>query len=1076
MQSDYESVLIVSFYGCASPNQALVGRSSHFLRDFAQSILTLPYKTFIIITDDSSPFSVQLIDKFKEFERKKSNITFHPVALEHDQDNPPYEIPRKKRRLPKANNPTISFFDTEQQALGVISFSDVVVILNDEPEALRTLKGQVNRKSSIANGLPNTPILLYVKSASFTTQLSEINRNRILTTEPSASKAEINQKVEELHQELETSSDLSLILKKFFLLFYVKLLNKDVLLRRSKSQDRASFRPIENNNPTLLAVDFGCVLTDQSTRTNLFDFLSFSSGRYQELLSRFLQDGSIMFNPDNKTGWYYDHPNGDIQSLAKVEFTAQQLKIDRHPSFSTFQNWSNFLKHSNYGQSIWWRNIVYKDFESRYKIDQSVFLLFNLKADPIQVSDFQKLTEEFLLEVGAIKVAALFSKKEQILLYQALRAAISQVMARNASHNIGSHVLTRLTDAKFIKEIAPNNGSYIGAFDLITKVNGRSLKKIEYAIEQIALFNSYLKTRMDYLSDLTWGVPVMQTNKKLSSDLFRDFDQVRLLLNNISGLNGWEFNIEVLVEGNLLDNTNDPIIAIPNDMLGMQAFYNILENIIRNTAKHNQNKDGITTFTINFKRIVSDEKQNEALDLSCIEIYDSIQIKDIAQRVAAQNTILGTPILESGFSLRSKDLGMIEMAASAAYLRKLDITLINDPKYQPKVSSNENTLPNEVFPILEAIDCDGALGYRFYVWKPLEAIFVTDQEFEKTLVDKWRENGVGVTSRPSFLKDLADGKVFCHEFLVYDVESLEDSFIAHQAAIPNRREKISTEEVKSLLSENKECSIDGIRKELWTKRRKTLLKRTTFSKVHIGNSPLTDADKPDEHFQIVLLDHGGGEWSKHAVDEKVNYLDALGSNAQRFLPGFGGDMKTYHSKAKRDVIFCPQVLEFASSHVVVIDERIQRKLFDKAPYKGCEIPYSELFSRTNILVPETTIDLGKDNFDEDLIVGINEFLSRITCNLNPTNDFIVFHFGVLTRMFGGNIDETKRIDSINNYLESFLENARVIVTSGAGLAPEKLSSKVSFVNLSPILNSIIGIRSKILTTAILHSSRKSTKI
>ncbi|MBK7970976.1 MAG: hypothetical protein IPK08_19775 [Bacteroidetes bacterium] len=41
------------------------------------------------------------------------------------------------------------------------------------------------------------------------------------------------------------------------------------------------------------------------------------------------------------------------------------------------------------------------------------------------------------------------------------------------------------------------------------------------------------------------------------------------------------------------------IIAFPNDMLGVQAFYVIIENIIRNTAKHSTNSND--KFKIKFK-------------------------------------------------------------------------------------------------------------------------------------------------------------------------------------------------------------------------------------------------------------------------------------------------------------------------------------------------------------------------------------------------------------------------------------------------------------------------------------------
>ncbi len=70
-------------------------------------------------------------------------------------------------------------------------------------------------------------------------------------------------------------------------------------------------------------------------------------------------------------------------------------------------------------------------------------------------------------------------------------------------------------------------------------------------------------------------------------------------------------------------------MAIPNDVLGCQAFYNIIENVIRNTAKHATNTSiPIKEFTINFREIGEEEMMefdlwHEVQSLYYVEIYDN---------------------------------------------------------------------------------------------------------------------------------------------------------------------------------------------------------------------------------------------------------------------------------------------------------------------------------------------------------------------------------------------------------------------------------------------------------------------
>ena len=154
---------------------------------------------------------------------------------------------------------------------------------------------------------------------------------------------------------------------------------------------------------------------------------------------------------------------------------------------------------------------------------------------------------------------------------------------------------------------------------------------------------------MDYLADISFGTPLMQTNKYVYGELFKGFDKVRLLLEHISGLDNFKFKIEFKRNGKEFEKDekgnilNDLLVAIPNDILGTQAFYNILENIIRNTAKHSNKEtlgdDPVFFFTVHFIDDIEEsvehkhavnrhEIRNVLTEFIAVEVYDNIPVVD----------------------------------------------------------------------------------------------------------------------------------------------------------------------------------------------------------------------------------------------------------------------------------------------------------------------------------------------------------------------------------------------------------------------------------------------------------------
>jgi hypothetical protein len=194
------------------------------------------------------------------------------------------------------------------------------------------------------------------------------------------------------------------------------------------------------------------------------------------------------------------------------------------------------------------------------------------------------------------KTLALVAQTREAL----LRSARAAIMARNMSHNIGSHALAR-----------------IGA-----GVLGEKSEDAERLLQ-------YLQERMDFVARVATQWPGWVLPIPFYAGLLRGFLKQGLLLDNLvadegypaaqiqfavegpSGNNSWKYqegNSQKTHEGNsqsehaeysefqLQGSESQPadfLVGIPGGRVGAHAFYGFLENAIRNAAKHNQQQDSL---------------------------------------------------------------------------------------------------------------------------------------------------------------------------------------------------------------------------------------------------------------------------------------------------------------------------------------------------------------------------------------------------------------------------------------------------------------------------------------------------
>lgn len=781
----------------------------------------------------------------------------------------------------------------------------------------------------------------------------------------------------------------------------------------------------------------------------------------------------------------------------------------------------------------------------------------------------------------------LIENKQVDLELQATRAAISQVMARNTSHNIGAHVMNKLIgDLNYDTLFKKKNYNSVELITLYTetinKWNQDRLKdnkpelteeeqKQKILLDQISIFNNYVKCRMDYLADISFGTPLMQTNKYAFADLFKELDKVRLLLEHISGLDNFKFEIKFTRNGkefkkdNQGEGEDDLLVAIPNDILGTQAFYNILENIIRNSAKHSDKsklgeKENVV-FAVNFIDNVekvdgycNDEKcdrtqcnkahkneiENSLNEFIVVEVYDNIPVdstvnpiplekKEIDEfkrmmgnkepkfetyidyLVFKQNNKLNEDILQEN-KLRSYSLGLVEMDASAAYLRKRPVEFINHRSYdiQYDESWSRNTEKNKeegrdqithrgtnCRHFLKAFKktvrltdeskkgkTENYLGYRFFLHRPAVVLVVTKllkDDIEKK--DKLRKEGIWLIEPIDFEKDLKEGKVFPHEFVIHtglqDCETVikneepKVNLLEHyKTSLPIRILELKDEKLKEILGEEPEKIVCDcwIR---WEQKLKTMYQVDEFD---MGSS----INPRFKGFQAVFLDHlnsnnqsdnkSVNSWRKNLA---ANHLEALSSIAQSKMPDYhnatndlnvqlhklfdyyvGGLNTSGVTKSKlAEAVFCK---------VIVIDERIQEAA-EKRDFMS--VSFKCLYSKMNVRVPDKSINLSANSYTDSIIADIERYIESQIQSALPT-DFILIHFSIFERMYPK--------DKIRENLKRLIGNSpiNIVFTSGRG-TPDNLGEDVRFVNLSSVISAFVDIRSKYTINYLLFSTRKS---
>ena len=623
------------------------------------------------------------------------------------------------------------------------------------------------------------------------------------------------------------------------------------------------------------------------------------------------------------------------------------------------------------------------------------------------------------------------------------KSAVATILLRNMAHNLGSHILAPLSDKSAIVKY---------------------LEKIP-----LSTFLAYLRTRIDFLADIATSSPVTAVSVSLHQDILRGFDYQKIVLEHISGVGGKRIRVEFqnALSNDSFSGAEDLLIQSPNGNLGYHAFYIILENIIRNCAKHQSKEFFETTqlkLTVKAAHVIKNNR------------YIALQITDNIKRARNEYPNLAHQLnkeyiqpamFDKDDKMRQIGWGMLEMKIGAAYLRKIPGSMVDRVEGPPLIRAIEVPAgPSHYY-----------LGFEIFVKRP-RAILVLDMEgrlpSDIDIQTKVR-NGIKIVGKAHLRNH--PYQVQSHQVAVL-LGDKPRSEIEINKIFPLRWIHLKTNQeidwFKGLLRGNPERLI----LEIWKKWIKQYL-----AKKNIPTQPIflvgSGKDKyaglqnrAGQYENLVLFDeHGGAVLPGTTGKDPILGPDDLGkllyyqsySNIESTPKRLNIHELTTNPFQKERLGI--EIIEAALTRVIVIDERIQSAAGNKqARYPVPGLDYNEELRLMNIYVPrKDEVDLDGGMHD---MTNIRKWLKEQL--EGKRTDFLVIHFGIIEKMLGTGSTVVGKF--IREEVKTLDDRVEVIITSGRG-KPNFISKKALFLHFSNISRYLLDERNKLHLTWELFSAR-----
>jgi SAM-dependent methyltransferase len=379
----------------------------------------------------------------------------------------------------------------------------------------------------------------------------------------------------------------------------------------------------------------------------------------------------------------------------------------------------------------------------------------------------------------------------KLLLKESRKSAASAIMSRNMSHNIGSHViprtkyfdiLDRIEDLQILRNTNDKNREYFR-----DKVIADLKDKLDFYIQQ----------KSDFLAEITTE-PLITTKLALFyQDVIHPFIENSLIMDTLASnediryKNSEENEIKIftyiddkMVIGKLkckecgkeysvphkipyslrcmnckklsplemcLEDPNiDLRIELPGP-LGEFAVYGIIENIIRNSAKHNQESIKSKDLEININ-----VKDNKSDAFYTMEIWDNLTSFSIKDKLEKN---IKVDMIEADGKIFRKAWGLAEMKISAALLEG-----------SSDFSNKKNLVITE-----KKINGNSYLAYKIQIMKPAILYAVLPLFNDSNKIEKLKRMGIWIfNSIEELIQSLNAGREGrTSQFALFDCSNLE---------------------------------------------------------------------------------------------------------------------------------------------------------------------------------------------------------------------------------------------------------------------------------------------------------------
>ena len=730
------------------------------------------------------------------------------------------------------------------------------------------------------------------------------------------------------------------------------------------------------------------------------------------------------------------------------------------------------------------------------------------------------------------------------MIQQATRSAVAAVMSRNMSHNFGSHSLVylgkeeKLENSHFTK--VPQllitevfNKKFLQykddgkEFQLIFNetINKIVLNDIRSLPKLLSIYNNNLRVRMDFIADIVTSVPSSVNSRWLFKDVLKKFIDNRILTDTISGVEDFTYELNTY-------NKEDIQVSIPNDIIGMDSFSIILENIIRNCAKH-----GVTN-KIKLSIHIQDGNEIEIPEYYKITIHQNCNKEEkngcpYCKTIRDRRLDINKPLLDTNtLNLRSGAWGILEMKIAAAYLRKIAPEETNSNEYildiddsgqwiNDNINFRNDKIASDKTPYILTADCcvdkncstDNGLGYSFFLMKPKEVLlFDYDNKLKEINLNKQVDllnHGIKIIRGEEEIINSFKTTIFNHRILIcLSAESKkserEKQFKEDNDYTPHLPYRIIWLDHNNLIDKSDKCIdndecllnclINGLPDcfimkswQLWTYKIIEMLKqreKCDYFDLHGKQFPEAIIGSAYK-ISIPGTPHS---LNFHEEFKNYSYFDIDTSYSVSKLP-FGGfeEIKKIFNYSKNPQYkfedrYCYEMVSFFEStisRIGVIDERIQEFAFN-SNYKDIksksDVPYYKYFRKMKIYIPSKSqsSESSHDNKGINLSSSIyGDKIKRDILNwigkLCPKLDYLLIHMGIIEKLCG-NTDKGELGKYFQKNILDKVGECKIIIISGRG-KPHNIPSCTRFLNYSQLAAYTCDNQSKYMLHDLCNSAR-----